>query len=80
MNPAHQFHFQCVLAGEIKDILQRASVWQNEIINDFGGIARHLDEIIEEDSQLKSIHSKLQIVNTEMSKLKDRMQLRCACD
>lgn len=62
-------------ACEIKDILQRVSVWQNEIINDFGGIARHLDEIIEEDSQLKSIHSKLQIVNTEMSKLKDRMQL-----
>jgi len=48
---------------------------KNEIINDFGGIARHLDEIIEEDSQLNSIRSKLQIVNTELSKLKNRMQI-----
>ncbi|KAJ1285805.1 hypothetical protein BS78_03G305500 [Paspalum vaginatum] len=62
-------------ACEVKDILQIVSKWEKDIINDFGGIARHLDEIIEEDSQLKSICSKLQIVNTEMSKLKDRMQL-----
>lgn len=62
-------------ACEVKNILQRVSKWENEIIDDFGGIARHLDEIIEEDSQLDSIRSKLQIVNTEMSKLKDRMQL-----
>ncbi|CAO2177900.1 unnamed protein product [Urochloa humidicola] len=62
-------------ACEVKNILQRVSKWENEIINDFGGIARHLDEIIEEDSQLNSIRSKLQIVNIEMSKLKDRMQL-----
>ncbi|RLM91822.1 disease resistance RPP13-like protein 4 [Panicum miliaceum] len=62
-------------ACEVKNILQRVSTWENEIINDFGGIARHLDEIIEEDSQLNSIRSKLQIVNTELSKLKDRMQI-----
>jgi len=62
-------------ACEVKNILQRVSKWENEIINDFGGIARHLDEIIEEDSQLNSIRSKLQIVNTELSKLKNRMQI-----
>lgn len=62
-------------ACEVKDILQRVSKWETEIINDFGGIARHLDEIIEEGSQLKSICSKLQIVSTEMTMLKDRMQL-----
>jgi hypothetical protein len=62
-------------ACEVKDILLRVSKWENEIINDFGGIARHLDEIIEEGNQLNSIRSTLQIVNTEMSKLKDRMQL-----
>ncbi|KAL6589425.1 hypothetical protein ACP70R_050364 [Stipagrostis hirtigluma subsp. patula] len=62
-------------AREIENILQRVTKWENKVINDFGGIARHLDDIIEEDSQLNSICSKLQIVNTEMSNLKDRMQL-----
>ncbi|XP_062223805.1 disease resistance RPP13-like protein 4 [Phragmites australis] len=62
-------------AHEVKNILQRVLKWENEVINDFGGIARHLDDIIEEDSQLNSIRSKLQIVNTEMSNLKDRMRL-----
>lgn len=62
-------------AREIQNILQRVSKWENEVINDFGGIARYLDDIIEEDSQLKSISSKLQVVKIEMSKLKDRTQL-----
>lgn len=62
-------------AHEVENILKRVSRWENEIINDFGGIARHLDDIIEEDSQPHSIRSKLQIVKTEMSKLKDRMKL-----
>ncbi|KAF8751346.1 hypothetical protein HU200_012229 [Digitaria exilis] len=62
-------------ACEVKGILQRVSEWENEIINDFGGIARHLDDIIEDDSQLNSVRSKLQTVSTEMSKLKERMQL-----
>lgn len=62
-------------AREVEYILQGVSKWENEVINEFGGIARHLDHIIEEDNQLNSISSKLQLVRTEMSKLKDRMQL-----
>lgn len=61
-------------AHDVGDILKSVSRWENEIINDFGAIARHLDDIIEEDSQQQFIHSKLQIVNTEMSNLKDRMK------
>lgn len=61
-------------AHDVEDILKSVSRWENEIINDFGAIARHLDDIIEEDSQQQFIHSKLQIVNTEMSNLKDRMK------
>ena len=61
-------------ARDIEDILKRVSKWESEIINDFGGIARHLDDIIEEDSQQQFVLSKLQIVNTEMSNLKDRMK------
>ncbi|TVU34817.1 hypothetical protein EJB05_16669, partial [Eragrostis curvula] len=60
---------------DVKNILQGVSKWENEVIKDFGGIARHLDDIIEEDSQLSSISSKLQVVRTEMCKLKNRMQL-----
>ncbi|KAL5226684.1 hypothetical protein ABZP36_014949 [Zizania latifolia] len=62
-------------AHEVENILKRVSRWENEIINDFGGIARHLDDIVEEESHLPSICSKLQIVGTEMSDLKDRMKL-----
>ena len=61
-------------ARDMEDVLKRVSRWESEIINDFGGIARHLDDIIEEDSQQQFVHSKLQIVNTEMSNLKDRMK------
>uniref|UniRef100_A0A0E0JPU0 Disease resistance R13L4/SHOC-2-like LRR domain-containing protein n=1 Tax=Oryza punctata TaxID=4537 RepID=A0A0E0JPU0_ORYPU len=61
-------------AREVEDVLKRVSRWENEIINDFGGIARHLDDIIEEDSQPCSMHTKLQSVNSEMSNLKDRMK------
>lgn len=60
---------------EVESVLQRVSQWENDVINDFGGIARHLDDIIEEDCHLTSIRSKLQIVYTEMSNLKDRMPL-----
>ncbi|KAM0843455.1 hypothetical protein ACQ4PT_057692 [Festuca glaucescens] len=59
---------------DMEDILKGVSKWESEIINDFGGIARHLDDIIEEDSQQQFVLSKLQIVNSEMSKLKDRMK------
>lgn len=59
---------------DMEHILKRVSKWESEIINDFGGIARHLDDIIEEDSQQEFVLSKLQIVNTEMSNLKDRMK------
>ncbi|XP_071683627.1 disease resistance RPP13-like protein 4 [Lolium perenne] len=58
----------------MEDILKRVSKWESDIINDFGGIARHLEDIIEEDSQQQFVLSKLQIVNTEMSYLKDRMK------
>jgi hypothetical protein len=61
-------------ARGMEDILKRVSEWENEIISDFGGIARHLDDIIEEDSQQQFVLNKLQIVNTEMSNLKDRMK------
>ncbi|KAM3352004.1 hypothetical protein ACQJBY_023719 [Aegilops geniculata] len=61
-------------ARDMEDILKQVSRWESEIINDFGGIARHLDDIIEEDTQQQFVHSKLQIVNTEMSSLKDRMK------
>ncbi|XP_047052803.1 disease resistance RPP13-like protein 4 isoform X2 [Lolium rigidum] len=59
---------------DMEDILKRVSKWESDIINDFGGIARHLEDIIEEDSQQQFVLSKLQIVNTEMSYLKDRMK------
>ena len=62
-------------AYEVENILQRVSRWENEIIDDFGGIARYLDDIVEEESHLNSICLKLQIVNAEMSNLKDRMKL-----
>ncbi|XP_052135408.1 disease resistance RPP13-like protein 4 isoform X2 [Oryza glaberrima] len=62
-------------AHEVENILKRVSSWENDIINDFGGIARHLDDILEEETHLNSICSKLQIVNAEMSNLKDRMKL-----
>uniref|UniRef100_A0A0D9V6S0 Disease resistance R13L4/SHOC-2-like LRR domain-containing protein n=1 Tax=Leersia perrieri TaxID=77586 RepID=A0A0D9V6S0_9ORYZ len=62
-------------AHEVENILKRVSRWEYEIINDFGGIARYLDDIVEEESHLISIRSKLQIVNAEMSNLKDRMKL-----
>uniref|UniRef100_A0A0E0C8U9 Disease resistance R13L4/SHOC-2-like LRR domain-containing protein n=1 Tax=Oryza meridionalis TaxID=40149 RepID=A0A0E0C8U9_9ORYZ len=62
-------------AYEVENILQRVSRWENEIIDDLGGIARYLDDIVEEESHLNSICLKLQIVNAEMSNLKDRMKL-----
>ncbi|KAL6853487.1 hypothetical protein ACP4OV_019516 [Aristida adscensionis] len=62
-------------AREIENILLGVTKWENNVINDFGGIARHLDDIIEEDNKLNSICSKLQIVNAEMSNLKGRMRL-----
>ncbi|XP_072955925.1 disease resistance RPP13-like protein 4 [Typha angustifolia] len=59
----------------VEDVLLRATRWEKGVINDFGILARNVEDILEENCNLQTINLQLQTIDKEITSLKDRMTL-----
>ncbi|XP_008813357.2 disease resistance RPP13-like protein 4 [Phoenix dactylifera] len=55
---------------DVEDIVRRAERWEKDVINNFGIVARHVDDILEEDSEPRAFESKLRNVDREIANLR----------
>lgn len=55
---------------DMEDIIQRAKILEKDAINRFGTVARHVDDILEEDSETQTFESKLRNIDREIANLR----------